>query len=231
MGILRKIERAIESRLEGGAPAGDLHVLEAARNVCRQLLDHKFRWRKRTFLPNMLLVPFKDPHKAPPHYAAELVRLVQESLSGSIFELLAPFQAKLVPREAGFETVEVGWMDERQQIALGLIECLEGPAQGKRWLIPRQGAILGRGGEVPLAIVGDLLMSRHHLKIAVVAGGRILLEDLGSSNGPQVGGKVLPPRHQVVVNSGTRLEAGCSSFVAAAFPAQYERWQEGVLPS
>lgn len=218
MGILRSLEKAIEDKIEGKqSESGNLHVLEASRLVCRLLLDNKFKVKGRIFLPNLLLISFDNLNKVPQNYADELVRLVSESMSASTFELLAPFLVRLMQRREGLATVEVSWSDSQGKVALGFIECTEGPAKGGRWIIPMEGTSIGRGADAGVCIAADLMMSRRHLQVTAATDGRVILEDLGSSNGTFIGNKVIPTHRKVVINNGRVASLGNSTFVFYAF--------------
>lgn len=224
MGILRRLEKAIESKIEGGDCSRDMHVLEASRLMQRLLMDNTFKLGGRNILPNLLIVPFDDDSRVSEKYGLELVRLVGDSLSGSVFEVLAPFCSRIVKRSRAFPEPEVAWADVLGKIALGFIEGVEGPAKGDRWSIPVGNTIIGRGADAPVCVAGDLGMSRRHLAVSVIKGGRIALQDLNSSNGTMVGSKTIPPGRKVAIASGTKVKVGSSTLVFYALPGQYERW-------
>ena len=92
----------------------------------------------------------------------------------------------------------------------------EGPAAGTT--VELVGTmIIGREGDV--AVAGDTEMSRRHTRLRV-EGSRVLVEDLGSTNGTYVGGERISS--PVWLDSDTELKLGLSRMtvrVAAPVPA------------
>jgi hypothetical protein len=69
----------------------------------------------------------------------------------------------------------------------------------------RRPATIGRAGDAEV-VLADPLVSRHHARLAV-RGDRLVLVDLGSTNGTRVNGGVV---REAVVGPGDRIEIGAT---------------------
>ncbi len=85
-------------------------------------------------------------------------------------------------------------------------------AQARDVVLDGRPLTIGRATDADVVIV-DPLVSRRHARLAS-RGGRILLTDLGSTNGTRVNGEVI---REAIVGPGDRLEIGAT-------------WLEVVLP-
>ncbi len=66
-----------------------------------------------------------------------------------------------------------------------VLVALQGPLEGKRWII-RTPLVIGRDGDCTITIE-DRQVSRHHARVSYVKGA-CFIEDLGSKNGTFYGG-------------------------------------------
>ena len=93
------------------------------------------------------------------------------------------------------------------------LEVFAGPARGM--VIPLEGElVLGRQGSGPGTLAGDPQVSRRHARVLRDPGGGWVVEDLGSSNGTLVNGRLLQGRH--VLRPGHTIELGDSALRAEA---------------
>jgi len=70
----------------------------------------------------------------------------------------------------------------------------------------KSGAVLGRAGSADLAINGGKI-SRQHAKI-YQEDRKLMVKDMGSTNGTKLNGKPLRPHQPTQINSSSRLELG-----------------------
>jgi pSer/pThr/pTyr-binding forkhead associated (FHA) protein len=107
---------------------------------------------------------------------------------------------------------------------LTALEVVAGPAAGQRVELEAQ-LLLGRGEDGAGALGGDPELSRRHAEIVPLGDGRLLLEDLASTNGTWVNGvriprpTVLAPGDEIAVG-GSVLRVLGSDAAAPAAPAQ-----------
>jgi hypothetical protein len=80
-------------------------------------------------------------------------------------------------------------------------------ANGKRLQIPAGGALIGRSREADI-VLDDSNVSRRHAEISP-SGPNWLIQDLGSTNGVRVNGRVVDGPHPL--ESGDRIELGTVS--------------------
>jgi hypothetical protein len=71
---------------------------------------------------------------------------------------------------------------------------------------------LGRDPSCEICL-GDASVSRHHLSLEVSPDGEVLVEDLGSTNGTVLKGRMLPLLKQEPMAPGDRLQVGLAIFV------------------
>ncbi|HEY1277630.1 MAG TPA: DHA2 family efflux MFS transporter permease subunit [Thermoleophilaceae bacterium] len=108
---------------------------------------------------------------------------------------------------------------DRAEAARGapMLEVVSGPAAGAR--IPLRGAPLVLGRDEPGAgrLGGDAELSRRHASVSPV-DGRVVVEDLGSTNGTRVNGN--PISKPTTVGPGDAIEVGVTKLaVVGAAPA------------
>jgi hypothetical protein len=78
-------------------------------------------------------------------------------------------------------------------------------AEGKRLVLPRTGAVLGRSREADI-VLSDPNVSRRHAEIRPGARGEWTVRDLGSTNGVKLNGRVIDG--EVPLETGDRLALG-----------------------
>lgn len=78
-----------------------------------------------------------------------------------------------------------------------------GPAAGREIALDGRPLTIGRAADADL-VVGDALVSRHHARLAP-RSGRLVLSDLGSTNGTIVNGQAV---REAVVGPGDRIQLG-----------------------
>lgn len=87
------------------------------------------------------------------------------------------------------------------------IVVLSGPEEGQEYTLPVQGFMrMGRAPENDL-VLSDNSVSRHHARITV-KDGKCVLQDEGSSNGTQMGGKALQARKDYPLTHMVRFKVG-----------------------
>ena len=224
MGLFRKLEKLMEKKFEGQDGGVNPHYLEASRAAQRLMLDGKFKIDGQTFIPNLVLVPFNKAKKVSDSYISNLLESVQSSTEAGVYKTLAPFMARIVYAEDGFSEVEMAWAAQDGNIAVGMMECCNGPLKGQIWGIPLGGAVVGRSNETDVQVESDEKMSRLHLHVSVSADDQIILRDLGSRNGTFIKNKSIATRKEIRRNSGVEVRAGVSSFKCYAFPGQVKHW-------
>lgn len=75
---------------------------------------------------------------------------------------------------------------ERSEVPMLVV--YEGELAGQRWLIERDGILIGRGSDCDV-VLPERQVSRHHARIKQTAEGSYVLHDLGSKNGTHVNGE------------------------------------------
>jgi hypothetical protein len=69
------------------------------------------------------------------------------------------------------------------------LEVVSGPASGKRLTLGEEPLEIGREGGEDGRLGDDPELSRHHARVSIFKDGRLLVEDLGSTNGTFVNGE------------------------------------------
>ena len=92
-------------------------------------------------------------------------------------------------------------------MTLTSVEVVAGPAAG-RWLNVDEPLLIGREAVGGGDLGGDPELSRRHARISLGEDGRLLVEDLGSTNGTLVNG--VPVSKVTVVNVGDAVAVGTS---------------------
>ena len=85
-----------------------------------------------------------------------------------------------------------------------VLHVVDGPAAGTRLLVGVE-LVLGRGTEGPGGLGGDPELSRRHARLTC-RSGRLLIEDLGSTNGTRVNGRRIDG--PTPLSAGDRVELG-----------------------
>jgi hypothetical protein len=98
------------------------------------------------------------------------------------------------------------------EVSVNLI-CLKGPYAGQEFPIEEQGVVLGRDPEAAGIILDASFVSRSHANIFLSPDGRVILQDLRSTNGTflvdQDGGKTRVQSDAVLAN-GQRFSLGAN---------------------
>ncbi len=222
--FFRKLEKSLEKKIEGQDSGVNPHYLEASRAAQRIMLDNKVKIDGLVFIPNLILVPFSQSKKVPDSYIPNLLESIKNSTEANVYKILAPFAVHIVYVENGFSEVEMAWADKDENVAVGMVECCQGPLKGQIWGISLEGAIIGRGKGTDIHIEADEKMSRLHFKVSVSADDQIIVQDLGSRNGTFIRNKAIATKKNIKKSSGIEIRAGNSSFKCYAFPGQVKYW-------
>ncbi|MBD2758263.1 FHA domain-containing protein [Yimella sp. cx-573] len=123
-------------------------------------------------------------------------------------------------------------MSRDEQHELLLLECRHGPHVGLSTPITARAATLGRGVESTLQ-VDDPDMSRRHCQVRL-ASGRVVVSDLGSTNGTQIADQPVPGDAEMELRSTHGLKVGNSLFaltrLSCARPPARAGWIEVTRP-
>ena len=117
--------------------------------------------------------------------------------------------------EVGSTTLRVLAQRPRPAPAAGLaVKVVAGPAAGTQILVGAAGVVFGRAETGEGSLGGDPELSRRHASASLLDGGRLLVEDLGSTNGTFVN------EHRIgaptVLRPGDGLRLGTSSLEVVA---------------
>jgi hypothetical protein len=107
------------------------------------------------------------------------------------------------------------------------LEVVAGPAVGNRLALAKT-LVIGREGGREGDLGGDPELSRRHARVSVSEGDRLLVEDLGSTNGTLVNGSRIS--EATVVQAGDAVTLGSSTLrvVSADSPARPTPVAEGA---
>ena len=111
-----------------------------------------------------------------------------------------------------------------------VLEVTAGPALGAR-LAPREGALeIGRSASGEGALNGDRELSRRHARVQRLGDGRLLLEDLGSTNGTVVNGaRIVAP---TLLGDGDEVQLGNTTMrVVVPSPVEEVRPAAAAMPA
>ena len=125
-------------------------------------------------------------------------------LGGSRLEVAAPEPPPPAPSGAAESQASV-------------LEVASGPAAGTRLPLGAEPLVIGRGEPGPGALGNDPELSRRHARFAT-AGGRLLVEDLASTNGTFVNGHRIA--YPTAVRPGDTVNLGTTSLRVAAAPTE-----------
>jgi len=141
--FFRKLEKSLEKKIEGQDSGVNPHYLEASRAAQRIMLDNKVKIDGLVFIPNLILVPFSQSKKVPDSYIPNLLESIKNSTEANVYKILAPFAVHIVYVENGFSEVEMAWADKDENVAVGMVECCQGPLKGQIWGISLEVQDLG----------------------------------------------------------------------------------------
>jgi FHA domain len=100
------------------------------------------------------------------------------------------------------------------------LEVVAGPASGRKLALEEEPLELGRGDAEKGALGSDPELSRRHARVSPMSDGRLLVEDLGSTNGTFVNGKRIAA--PTVVGPGDEVALGDTTLrVTAAAASAY----------
>ena len=122
-----------------------------------------------------------------------------------------------VAQELGRAQADLSDASERERVRAGAPDVfIEGVTpQGERIalkipgasLLEQDGAVIGRSPAESAFIINHEQVSRRHFRILLVSE-RVMIEDLGSTNGTGVNGVPLKPGDRQALGDGSRLETG-----------------------
>lgn len=143
-------------------------------------------------LATMLFALFRATRRA--RVAPAAVPVYQPPPSG------APAQPWATPAQPAAAPLPAG--------AWGRLSVIAGPAQPRAYTLAGAGALIGRGDDCAVLLIGDGTISRHHAVIRT-DGRQATIEDAGSTHGTYLGGQrvtsPVPLRRDDVIQVGQTL--------------------------
>ena len=104
-------------------------------------------------------------------------------------------------------------------VTVSSLEVVAGPAAGTRLEFEKP-LMIGREGERGGSLGGDPELSRRHARVSALQDGRLLVEDLGSTNGTLVNGvRIAAP---TVVRAGDAITLGATTMRVLEAPLEPE---------
>ncbi|HYB30877.1 MAG TPA: FHA domain-containing protein [Solirubrobacteraceae bacterium] len=95
------------------------------------------------------------------------------------------------------------------------LEVIAGKAEGT-WIAVEDELVIGRQADARGRLADDEEISRTHARIALETGGRLTIEDLGSTNGTFVNGlRIAGP---TALSTGDTIELGGTTLVVRELP-------------
>ncbi len=227
MGVLQRFERRLEGLVEGAFAkvfGGVVQPVEVAGALQREAAEHK-----QVMGPGRILVPNRYVVEIGPtdlERFAEWDEQLRTELAGMVTEHAAEQGWAFVGDvEVAFVQVDdfaTGVFKVRSSV-VGTIETPAEPESGSgrpRLVLPRtsdnpertvsltgESTVLGRGAEADLRLP-DTGVSRRHAELRV-DGDRVLLTDLGSTNGTSLNGRRITG--DAVLCDGDRIDLGAST--------------------
>ncbi|MEA2479993.1 MAG: type transport system ATP-binding protein [Thermoleophilaceae bacterium] len=107
------------------------------------------------------------------------------------------------------------------------IKVVQGPAAGTELQIDTE-LLIGRGEATTGPFEGDSQISRRHARITRSAAGRLVLEDLGSTNGTFLNGWQIPSPQ--VLSSGDQVQAGATVLAINTTQPTSAQRRSAILP-
>ncbi len=100
-----------------------------------------------------------------------------------------------------------GKLDQAKDIPPSLV-LLTGPIEqmGKQWFLNKSQMTIGRGHESDI-FVDDKSVSKTHCQL-LIAGQKVSLVDIGSTNGTEAGGQKLGPNQPVALKNNEHIKLG-----------------------
>ncbi len=219
MGLLRRFEKRLEKAIEGPFTRifkGEVHPLEVARRILREMDDGRALGVNETLAPNrfLVLLSTEDHDRLKglmPAMTSELEVLIIDYATRRGYHLMTrprlEFKVDGDLREGEFEvqaSFEEGWEEKQEagvgtvpeneagrlgggKTGLGVLTVLSGEEPGRSFTLTRSRTRLGRATENDIRLA-DPRVSRYHAEIEM-REGEYVLRDLGSTNGTLVGGR------------------------------------------
>ena len=128
-------------------------------------------------------------------------RVMPKEIEGELREAVSPWQGGRPPRH-----VNAPWL-----------EIVAGPAEGGRVLLDGDAFTIGRGETGEGRLGDDPELSRAHTRISRFDDGRLLIEDLGSTNGTFVNGQRI--QAPTIAKPDDSIEIGGSEARSCARPS------------
>lgn len=231
MGIFGRVEKKIEGAVNGvfaRAFRGDVQPVEITARLCKELdAEAQLLSRDRRLVPNDFLVGLsKQDHARLFPYSktlnAEIIPELRDYAAERGYVFNGPISIHYEERpdlptgrftvtsDAVAQVVGGSASQTAQRRAALVLEV-----NGVRHPLNPPGLVIGRGTEADLRI-NDPGISRRHAQIVVEGTGeaqRILIRDLGSTNGITVNGQKVP---EAVVTDGTRIDIGSTRMLVHA---------------
>jgi diguanylate cyclase (GGDEF)-like protein len=114
--------------------------------------------------------------------------------------------------------------------ASAYLVVIAGPSFGEMYKLKTDRAVLGRGNSTDVRIVDDGI-SREHAALQR-EGGKVVLVDLGSTNGTFCNGLRLPKQGRVDLTDGDKISIGASTILKFTFQDQIdEHYQKQLFES
>jgi diguanylate cyclase (GGDEF)-like protein len=114
--------------------------------------------------------------------------------------------------------------------ASAYLVVIAGPSFGEMYKLKTDRAVLGRGNSTDVRIVDDGI-SREHAALQR-EGGKVVLVDLGSTNGTLCNGLRLPKQGRVDLTDGDKISIGASTILKFTFQDQIdEHYQKQLFES
>ncbi|MGD9497641.1 MAG: FhaA domain-containing protein [Armatimonadota bacterium] len=208
MSLLRRLEDALESIIDGGlarVAGGGVHPLEIARRLQDQMAEGKLLGVGASYAPNRFTVRLADEELA---FLGDLAEDIAEELSRHLEEYAAEqgwaVGAGVVVRLQGGGRpgrIEVEHSFEESAPGARLV-VVAGQADGATFEVGGR-AMIGRDPQCEV-LLREPAVSRHHAELEWTYRG-YLLRDLGSRNGTFVNGEEIG---EALLGDGDLIEVG-----------------------
>ena len=112
--------------------------------------------------------------------------------------------------------------------------CVKGPCEGREFAVGRNGFIIGRSAELCSLTLNSSAISRSHVNIFVAPDGRVVVQDLQSTNGTYLlmpSGERIRLRGDTAVSDGQKIALGQDNSFVFEVRTAARTWNAGVLQS
>ncbi|MEQ8168790.1 MAG: DUF3662 and FHA domain-containing protein [Candidatus Eremiobacterota bacterium] len=220
MGITDKLEKMMEhimDKIGGVFSGGKIHPVEIARKAVMELKRNQKVSVSQTYIPNIYeIILNPDDQKELLIYEEAIIPEIKEYIMDYIKKEDLSLIGELVIELQSDETMEQGKFEVKSQVKKGKLtepelektavrkmpvlssiwaEIKEGPEKGKPFPLIEGVNIIGRKEEHQIKISGSDI-SRTHGAIHI-EGTTVMIEDLGSTNGTYVNGKIIKEKTQL----------------------------------